>query len=242
MLLSIFSLFGLIIFHQPDEVVFGDPVGQLPGPPAQQIQHPDLVRVDHPLQLPHDGTGGGTGTDQIVGILLHFISHELGDTLRGFILTAAGATLAVELAYTFRMGLTAASLLRLAASTALTGLLNPGEEVIIPIPAFPLYESITVAAGAKPVFLDLKKSNFQIDKAALESFMNELMDIYTVEFGGARNAMFRLKEHWGLLIHKFEDADKLWKALRKTTDLSEYRSLCAQILHALPMREEIDRW
>ena len=56
-----------------------------------------------------------------------------------------------------------------ALNTALTGLLNPGEEVIIPIPAFPLYESITVAAGAVPVFLDLKKSNFQIDKAALES-------------------------------------------------------------------------
>ncbi len=56
-----------------------------------------------------------------------------------------------------------------ALNTALTGLLNPGEEVIIPIPAFPLYESITLAAGAEPVFLDLKKSNFQIDKTALES-------------------------------------------------------------------------
>lgn len=56
-----------------------------------------------------------------------------------------------------------------ALNTALTGLLNPGEEVIIPIPAFPLYESITVAAGAVPVFLDLTKSNFQIEKAALEA-------------------------------------------------------------------------
>ena len=56
-----------------------------------------------------------------------------------------------------------------ALNTALTGLLNPGDECIIPIPAFPLYESITVAAGASPVFLDLKKSNFQIDKAALEA-------------------------------------------------------------------------
>ena len=56
-----------------------------------------------------------------------------------------------------------------ALNTVLTGLLNPGEEVIIPIPAFPLYESIAVAAGAVPVFLDLKKSNFQIDKAALEA-------------------------------------------------------------------------
>ena len=59
-----------------------------------------------------------------------------------------------------------------ALNTALTGLLNPGEEVIIPVPAFPLYESITVAAGAKPVFLDLKQSNFQIDKGALEALIS----------------------------------------------------------------------
>ena len=56
-----------------------------------------------------------------------------------------------------------------ALNTALTGLLNPGEEVIIPIPAFPLYESIVTAAGAVPVFLDLKKTNFQIEKTALEA-------------------------------------------------------------------------
>lgn len=60
-----------------------------------------------------------------------------------------------------------------ALNTALTGILNPGEEVIIPIPAFPLYESITVAAGAVPVFLDLKKSNFQIEKPALEAVISK---------------------------------------------------------------------
>ena len=59
-----------------------------------------------------------------------------------------------------------------ALNTALTGILNPGEEVIIPIPAFPLYESITTAAGANPVFLDLKKTNFQIEKAALEAVIS----------------------------------------------------------------------
>ena len=59
-----------------------------------------------------------------------------------------------------------------ALNTALTGLLNPGEEVIIPVPAFPLYESITVAAGAVSVFLDLKKTNFQIDKKALEAVIS----------------------------------------------------------------------
>ena len=60
-----------------------------------------------------------------------------------------------------------------ALNTALTGILNPGEEVIIPIPAFPLYESITVAAGAVPVFLDLKESNFQIEKTALEAVISQ---------------------------------------------------------------------
>ncbi len=79
-------------------------------------------------------------------------------------------------------------------------------------------------------------------RQALESFLEELLETYLVEFGGSRNAMFRLKEHWGLLIHKFQDSDKLWKALRKTTDLAEYRSLAAQILHDLPMKDEIDRW
>ena len=59
-----------------------------------------------------------------------------------------------------------------ALNTALTGLLNPGEEVIIPIPAFPLYESIVMAAGAVPVFLDLKKSNFQIVKDHLEAVIS----------------------------------------------------------------------
>ena len=59
-----------------------------------------------------------------------------------------------------------------ALNTALTGILNPGEEVIIPVPAFPLYESIVTAAGAVPVFLDLKKTNFQMEKAALEAVIS----------------------------------------------------------------------
>jgi aminotransferase len=53
--------------------------------------------------------------------------------------------------------------------TALFGILNPGEEVIVPTPAFPLYETIATTAGAKVVELDLKKTNFQITKESLES-------------------------------------------------------------------------
>lgn len=56
-----------------------------------------------------------------------------------------------------------------ALNTALSGILNPGDEVIIPTPAFSLYESITLAAGAVPVFLDVKKTGFQIEEAALSA-------------------------------------------------------------------------
>ena len=57
--------------------------------------------------------------------------------------------------------------------TALTGILNPGEEVIIPTPAFSLYETIVTAAGAKPVALDMAKDGFQITEAALNACLTE---------------------------------------------------------------------
>ena len=57
--------------------------------------------------------------------------------------------------------------------TALTGILNPGDEVIIPTPAFPLYESIVTAAGGKCVFLDISKDAFQLTEAALNAAITE---------------------------------------------------------------------
>ena len=51
--------------------------------------------------------------------------------------------------------------------TALTGILNPGEEVIIPTPGFVLYESIVLAAGGRPVFLDVSRDDFQITEKNL---------------------------------------------------------------------------
>ncbi len=51
--------------------------------------------------------------------------------------------------------------------TALLGILNPGEEVIVPTPGFGLYETIATIAGAKTVHLDVTKTGFQITKEAL---------------------------------------------------------------------------
>ncbi len=53
--------------------------------------------------------------------------------------------------------------------TALMGILDPGDEVVIPTPAFNLYESICTIAGAKAVPLDVSKNGFQIDSDALNA-------------------------------------------------------------------------
>ena len=45
---------------------------------------------------------------------------------------------------------------------ALTGILDPGDEVIIPVPAFGLYETVVKLSGATPIYLDTSHSNFRI--------------------------------------------------------------------------------
>ena len=57
--------------------------------------------------------------------------------------------------------------------TALTGILNPGDQVIIPTPAFSLYDTITTAAGAESVFLDVSKTDFQITSQGLTDCLTE---------------------------------------------------------------------
>ena len=53
--------------------------------------------------------------------------------------------------------------------TALFGILNPGDEVIVPTPGFGLYETIITISGAKMVPLDVTKTGFQITAEALQA-------------------------------------------------------------------------
>ena len=56
-----------------------------------------------------------------------------------------------------------------ALSATFMAMLNPDDEVIIPTPAFGLYESIVVANHAKAVILDTEPAQFQIDEEALRA-------------------------------------------------------------------------
>lgn len=57
--------------------------------------------------------------------------------------------------------------------TALLGILNPGEEVVVPTPGFGLYKSISTIAGAKTVPLDVTKTGFQITKEGLDAVITD---------------------------------------------------------------------
>ena len=57
--------------------------------------------------------------------------------------------------------------------TALLGILNPGDEVVLPSPCFGLYETIVTIAGGVVRRLDLTKTDFQITPQALEAVLSE---------------------------------------------------------------------
>lgn len=98
---------------------------------------------------------------------------------------------------------------------------------------FPRVQSVMIGRG---LVADPGMLRGGTEKESLQRFMNELLERYTDAFGGSRNAMFRLKENWSMLHSRFEGSEKLWKRLRKTTDLGEYKSITAQIFETLPLK------
>ena len=101
--------------------------------------------------------------------------------------------------------------------------------------AYPQIDAVMIGRGliADPGMLTAGGTTRQ----TLKAFTDELTESYIAAFGGARNAMFRMKENWSFLRHRFQDSDRLWKQLRKTTDLSEYRAITAEIFHTLPLAD-----
>lgn len=58
-------------------------------------------------------------------------------------------------------------------STALKGILNPGDEVIIVKPAYPLYDALLTMLDVTPIYIDTTKNNYRVDAKMIESVITE---------------------------------------------------------------------
>ncbi|MDD6678231.1 MAG: pyridoxal phosphate-dependent aminotransferase [Firmicutes bacterium] len=60
-----------------------------------------------------------------------------------------------------------------ALSTAMEGILNPGDQVIVLTPAYPLYESLATLAGCKTVKIDISRDGFRLTRQALDAAITD---------------------------------------------------------------------
>ena len=118
------------------------------------------------------------------------------------------------------------------------GNLNSKKELEAFSARFPQVEAVMIGRGLIGDPGMLSPGGTTADQ--LEAMFDAMLEEYLVSFGGSRNAMFRLKEHWRYLICHFDNAEKLGKRLRKTTDLDEYKAITREIFHTLPLRDSLD--
>lgn len=117
------------------------------------------------------------------------------------------------------------------------GNLNTVQDITVFSKAYPQIRSVMLGRGliGNPGMLTPGGTTIP----ALENFLGELLQEYAIHFSGSRNAMFRLKENWRFLFCLFEEDSKLQKRLRKTTNVEEYKAITREILHNLPMRQDL---
>lgn len=99
--------------------------------------------------------------------------------------------------------------------------------------AYPRLDAVMIGRG---LLRDPGMLSGGTDPKALREFMDALLETYTQVFGSSRNAMFRMKENWSYLHTRFPGSEKLWKRLRKTTDIGEFRAITDEIFSALPLK------
>jgi len=92
------------------------------------------------------------------------------------------------------------------------------------IETFPEVNTVMLGRGviANPGLINEIKNNTFLDKKVLKVFVDEILDKYIELFNEERNALFRMKELWGYMIHIFSDNKKYAKKIKKAQNLSDY--------------------
>ena len=99
------------------------------------------------------------------------------------------------------------------------------------IKEFPKVDKIMLGRGilANPGLMNEIKNNIFIDKNTLKDFHDEIFNEYRELFNEDRNAIFRMKELWGYMIHIFSDNKKYAKKIKKAQKLDAYNDAISSL-------------
>ncbi|MFC6164237.1 aminotransferase class I/II-fold pyridoxal phosphate-dependent enzyme [Lactiplantibacillus dongliensis] len=143
---------------QPSDILaFNAEIANIPGIVRLTLGEPDFNTPEHVKQAAIDSINNNeshyapsNGTPALRQAAANFLAKKYGvnyDPDNEVIITA-GATGGIY--------------------TALSSILNPGDEVLIPTPIFPLYIAIAKLAGATPVFMDTSANGFVLSPEQLK--------------------------------------------------------------------------
>ena len=93
---------------------------------------------------------------------------------------------------------------------------------------------------ANPALVMQARGTGTVDREVLKAFHDEFFAAAAEQLGSPKNTMFRMKEIWTLMICLFDDRERLWKDLRKSTSVTEYQATVARIFRDLPLRMDAD--
>ncbi|MDO5040325.1 tRNA-dihydrouridine synthase [Clostridium sp.] len=82
---------------------------------------------------------------------------------------------------------------------------------------------------ANPGLMNEIKNNAFIDKKTLKNFHDEVFNEYRELFNEDRNAIFRMKELWGYMVHIFSDNKKYAKKIKKAQKLDAYNDAVSSL-------------
>lgn len=95
------------------------------------------------------------------------------------------------------------------------------------IKAFPQVKTIMLGRGiiANPGLMNEINNNTTTDKKVLKDFHDEILNKYIELYDEDRNAIYKMKELWGYMIHMFSDNKKYAKKIKKLQKLSDYNEV-----------------
>ena len=99
------------------------------------------------------------------------------------------------------------------------------------IETFPKIDKIMIGRGilANPGLMGEIKDGTFVDKKILKDFHDEIFNNYRELFNEDKNAIFRMKELWGYMIHIFSDNKKYAKKIKKAQKLDAYNDAVSSL-------------